>query len=164
MPETATTNRWLHFLPGVQVVKEYKLTWLPSDLAAGVALGTVMIPVGLAFGQLAGLPMAGLYTAIFPLLAYALFGSSRQLIVSPDASMALLVAVSVMPLAAGNTTRFALLAGALAVLIGVICILGAVFRLGFMADFLAKQVTAGFMHGMATVSYTHLTLPTTPYV
>ena len=152
MPEPLRiTERLLHFVPGVRVVKEYKLTWLPSDLAAGVALGTVMIPVGLAFGQLAGLPMAGLYTAIFPLLAYALFGSSRQLIVSPDASMALLVAVSVMPLAGGDTTRFALLAGALAVLIGVVCIVGAVFRLGFMADFLAKEVTAGFMHGMAII-------------
>jgi sulfate permease, SulP family len=154
MHETETIpQRLLHLVPGVRVIKEYQLAWLPSDLAAGVALGTVMIPVGLAFGQLAGLPMAGLYTAIFPLLAYALFGSSRQLIVSPDASMALLVAVSVMPLAGGDTARFALLAGALAVLIGAICILGAVFRLGFMADFLAKQVTAGFMHGMAIIIF-----------
>src|SRR5277367_5760085 len=150
---TPFSKRLISLVPGIRVIKEYQLSWLPSDLAAGVALGTVMIPVGLAFGQLAGLPMAGLYTAIFPLLAYALFGSSRQLIVSPDASMALLVAVSVMPLAAGNTSRFALLAGALAVLIGAICILGAVFRLGFMADFLAKQLTAGFMHGMAILIF-----------
>jgi sulfate permease, SulP family len=141
----------LHFVPGIRALKEYRVAWLPSDIAAGIALGTVMVPVGLAFGQLAGLPMAGLYTAIFPLLAYAFFGSSRQLVVSPDASMATLVALSVMPLAAGNTTRFALLAGALAVLIGLICILGSVFRLGFMADFLAKQVIAGFMLGLAVI-------------
>jgi sulfate permease, SulP family len=158
MSTTATipssiSHRVLQFVPGVRVIKEYQLTWLPSDLAAGIALGTVMIPVGLAFGQLAGLPMAGLYTAIFPLLAYALFGSSRQLVVSPDASMATLVAVSVMPLAGGDMARFAVLAGALAVLIGLVCFVGAVFRLGFMADFLSKQVIAGFMHGLAVIIF-----------
>jgi high affinity sulfate transporter 1 len=141
------------FVPGLRAIKEYRKEWLPSDLVAGVTLGAVMIPVGLAFGELAGLPMAGLYAAILPLLAYALFGSSRQVIVSPDASMATLVAVSVVPLAGDNTTRFALLAGVLAVMIGLICIFGAVLRLGFMADFLAKPVISGYMHGLAAIIF-----------
>jgi sulfate permease, SulP family len=144
---------WAELVPGIRLLKQYQLSWLPSDLAAGVALGAVMVPVGLAFGQLAGLPMAGLYTAIFPLLAYALFGSSRQLVLSPDASMSALVALSVAPLAAGNATRFAQMAGAMAVLTGSICILGAILRLGFMADFLAKQVVAGYMHGLAVIIF-----------
>jgi MFS superfamily sulfate permease-like transporter len=119
-PRTLNSRKrsWTELVPGISVVKQYQLSWLPSDLAAGAALGSVMVPVGLAFGQLAGLPMAGLYTAIFPLLTYALLGSSRQLVLSPDASMSALVALSVAPLAAGNASRFAQLAGAMAVIIG----------------------------------------------
>ena len=86
-----------------------------------------------------------------PLIAYALFGSSRQLIIGPDASMAALVAVSLAPLAGGDAARLALMASLLSVLIGLICILGSLLRLGFMADFLAKQVIVGFMHGLAVV-------------
>ena len=88
---------------------------------------------------------------MLPLIAYAMFGSSRQLIVGPDASMAALVALSVAPLAAGDPGRLAVLACVLAVLIGMTCILGSLLRLGFMADFLAKPVIVGFMHGLAVV-------------
>lgn len=148
-----TTHNWSRFLPGLRLIREYHPQWFLQDFVAGVTLGAVMIPVGLAFGELAGLPMAGLYAAIFPLLAYALFGTSRQVIVSPDASMATLVAVSVAPLAAGDTSRFALLAGVLATMIGLICIVGAILHLGFMADFLAKPVITGYMHGLAVIIF-----------
>lgn len=150
---SGTTHNWSRFLPGLRLIQEYHSRWFLQDFVAGVTLGAVMIPVGLAFGELAGLPMAGLYAAIFPLLAYALFGTSRQVIVSPDASMATLVAVSVAPLAAGDTNRFALLAGVLATMIGSICILGAILHLGFMADFLAKPVITGYMHGLAVIIF-----------
>ena len=133
------------------MIRDYELSWLPKDLAAGITLGAVMVPVGLAFGEMAGVPLAGLYAGILPLIAYALFGSSRQLIIGPDASMAALVAVSVAPLAGGDVGRLAVMASLLAVLIGVICILGSLLRLGFMADFLAKPVIVGFMHGLALV-------------
>jgi high affinity sulfate transporter 1 len=133
------------------MIRTYEASWLPKDLSAGITLGILMIPVGLAFGELAGVPMAGLYAGMLPLIAYAMFGSSRQLIVGPDASMAALVAVSVAPLAAGDPGKLAVLAGALAILIGLICILGSLLRLGFMADFLAKQVIVGFMHGLAAI-------------
>ena len=98
------------------MLRTYRAAWLPKDLAAGLILGAVMVPVGLAFGELAGAPLAGLYAGIFPLIAYAFFGSSRQLFIGPDASMAAIVAVSVAPLAAGDPVRLALLAGGLALL------------------------------------------------
>ena len=133
------------------MIRDYELSWLPKDLAAGITLGAVMVPVGLAFGEMAGVPLAGLYAGILPLIAYAVFGSSRQLIIGPDASMAALVAVSVAPLAGGDAGRLAIMASLLAVFIGLICILGSLLRLGFMADFLAKPVIVGFMHGLALV-------------
>jgi sulfate permease, SulP family len=144
-------SRWERWMPGVRVIRDYQLSWLPKDLAAGVTLGAIMVPVGLAFGELAGVPLAGLYAGMLPLIAYAVFGSSRQLIIGPDASMAALVAVSVAPLAGGDAGRLTAMVSLLAVLIGLICILGSLLRLGFMADFLAKPVIAGFMHGLAVV-------------
>jgi high affinity sulfate transporter 1 len=139
------------WVPGVRLIRDYEWAWLPNDVAAGITLGMVMVPVGLAFGELAGVPLAGLYAGMLPLIAYALFGSSRQLIIGPDASMAAVVAVSLAPLAGGDAGRLAAMAGLLAVLIGVIGILGSLLRLGFMADFLAKPVITGFMHGLAVV-------------
>jgi len=140
--------RWL---PGVATLRTYKASYLPHDLAAGLTLGAVMVPVGLAYGELAGLPLAGLYGSMMPLLAYALFGSSRQLIVGPDTAMAALVAIAVVPLAPGDPGRLALLAAALGVMVGGLCLLGGVLRLGFVANFLSKPVIVGFMHGLALV-------------
>jgi high affinity sulfate transporter 1 len=110
-----------------------------------------MVPVGLAYGELAGLPLAGLYGSVLPLLAYALLGSSRQLVVGPDTAMAAIVAVAVAPLALGDPTRLALLAAGLGVMVGMLCLLAGVLRLGFVADFLSKPVIVGFMHGLALV-------------
>jgi high affinity sulfate transporter 1 len=140
--------RWLS---GVATLRTYKASYLPHDLAAGLTLGAVMVPVGLAYGELAGLPLAGLYGSMLPLLAYALFGSSRQLIVGPDTAMAALVAIAVVPLAPGDPGRLALLAAALGVMVGGLCLLGGVLRLGFVANFLSKSVIVGFMHGLALV-------------
>src|SRR5262249_25769691 len=95
--------------------------------------------------------MAGLYGSMLPLLAYALFGSSRQLVVGPDTAMAAVVAVAVAPLAAGDAGRFALLAAGLGVMVGAFCLLGGILRLGFVANFLSKPVIVGFMHGLALV-------------
>ncbi|MBV8186713.1 MAG: SulP family inorganic anion transporter [Alphaproteobacteria bacterium] len=140
--------RWL---PGLATLKAYKASFLPHDVAAGVTLGAVMVPVGLAYGELAGLPLAGLYGSMLPLLAYALFGSSRQLVVGPDTAMAAVVALAVAPLAAGDAGRLALLAAGLGVMVGVLCLLGCLLRLGFVANFLSKPVIVGFMHGLALV-------------
>ena len=140
--------RWV---PGLATLRSYKAAFLPRDLAAGLTLGAVMVPVGLAYGELAGLPLAGLYGSMLPLIAYALFGSSRLLIVGPDTAMAAIVAVAVAPLAAGDGGRLALLAAGLGVMTGVICLLAGLLRLGFVANFLSKPVIVGFMHGLAVV-------------
>src|SRR5262245_30750786 len=143
-----TVTRWL---PGLATLKAYKASFLPHDLAAGITLGAVLVPVGLAYGELAGLPMAGLYGSLLPPVAYALFGSSRQLVVGPDTAMAAVVAVAVAPYAAGDPGRLALLAMGLGMMVGVLCLLGGVLRLGFVANFLSKPVIVGFMHGLALV-------------
>jgi high affinity sulfate transporter 1 len=140
--------RWV---PGLATLKSYKASFLPHDLAAGLTLGVVMVPVGLAYGALAGLPLAGLYGSMLPLIAYALFGSSRRLIVGPDTAMAAIVAVAVAPLALGDAGRLALLAAGLGVMTGMLCLLAGLLRLGFIANFLSKPVIVGFMHGLAVV-------------
>ncbi len=139
------------FLPGLTTLRTYKASFLPHDLAAGVTLGAVLVPVGLAYGELAGLPMAGLYGSMLPLIAYALFGSSRQVVVGPDSAMAAIVAVAVAPLAVGDPARLGVLCASLGVMVGVLCLMGGVLRLGFVANFLSKPVIVGFMHGIAVV-------------
>ena len=140
--------RWV---PGLAAARGYQASFLPRDLAAGVTLGAVMVPVGLAYGELAGLPLAGLYGSMLPLLAYALFGSSRHLVVGPDTAMAAIVAVAVAPLAVGDPARLGLLAAGLGVMVGLICLLSGLLRLGFVANFLSKPVITGFLHGLALV-------------
>ena len=140
--------RWM---PGLATLRTYKASFLPYDLAAGLTLGAVLVPVGLAYGELAGLPMAGLYGSLLPLVAYALFGSSRLLVIGPDSAMAALVAVTVAPMAAGDPGRLTMLCAALGAMTGVICLGGGLLRLGFVANFLSKPVIVGFMHGIALV-------------
>jgi sulfate permease, SulP family len=141
--------RLARWLPGLATLRSYKVSHLPHDLAAGVTLGAVLVPVGLAYGELAGLPLAGLYGSMLPLLAYFLFGSSRQVVVGPDSAMAAIVAVA--PMAMGDPGRLALLCATLGVMVGVLCLLAGLLRLGFVANFLSKPVIVGFMHGVALV-------------
>jgi len=124
--------------------------WL-SDLLAGIVVGAVTVPINLAYGTLAGVPVAGLYAGILPILVYALLGSSRQMIVTADAALATVVALSLAPLAGGDPARLMLLASATALLAGGICLLGHLLRLGFAADLLSKPVMVGFNHGLAVV-------------
>ena len=137
-------------MPGLASLLAYRREWLRHDLAAGISVAAVAAPVAVAYAELAGFsPVVGLYTSILPLVAYALFGTSRQLIVNPDAAICAMVSAIVVPLAAGNAENYASLSVALALLTGVICIVAGVLRLGFVADFLGKPVLAGYMNGMA---------------
>lgn len=137
-------------LPGLEWMRGYHGAWLRPDLIAGVTLAAVIVPIGMAYGQLAGLPpVTGIYASMLPLLAYALFGSSRLLIVGPDASSAALVAAAVAPLAAGSATRYAELAALLAIETGVICVVAGIARLGFIASFLSRPILVGYMNGLA---------------
>jgi high affinity sulfate transporter 1 len=141
---------WLRWLPGLYVLRHYETTWLRHDLVAGLALTTVLVPVGIAYAVASGLPgIYGLYATIFPLLAYALVGPSRILVLGPDSSLAALILAVVLPLSAGDPLRAVALAGMMAVTSGLICILAGIARLGFVTELLSKPIRYGYMNGIA---------------
>jgi high affinity sulfate transporter 1 len=121
-----------------------------TDLLAGVAVAAVGIPTGLAYAELAGFsPVVGLYASILPLIAYAIVGSSPQLIVGPDAATCALVAAALEPLATGNPQHYLDLSITLSILVGILCVLGGLLHLGAIANFLSRPVLVGFLNGMA---------------
>jgi SulP family sulfate permease len=142
----------LRFVPGLLLFRGYQRKWLMPDLFAGVTVCIVMIPSVIAYAGIMGLrPEHGLYAALVPLLIYAIFGSSRQMVVGPDIAISLLIANSIGPLAGGDPTRAAALAAAMAGLSGLILVLGAGAKIGAVADFLSKPVLVGYMTGAALI-------------
>ncbi len=138
------------FAPGLADLSRYKREDFPADLGAGLSVAAVAIPVALAYAELAGFPPeVGLYSSILPLVAYAVFGTSRQLIVGPDAATCAVVAAAVTPLAAGDPSKYAALSASLATLTGLICIGASFLRLGALADFLSRPILVGFLNGVA---------------
>src|SRR5438552_1476595 len=136
--------------PGLTSLLKYQRLDLPWDLVAGLSVAAVALPVGVAYAQLAGFnPAVGLYSSILPLVAYAIFGTSRQLIIGPDASTCALVAAAVAPLASGDQKLYESLSVTLALLAGVLCIGASFLRLGALADFLSKPILVGFLNGGA---------------
>jgi high affinity sulfate transporter 1 len=136
--------------PGLAALLNYKLADAPADVTAGLAVAAVAVPVGIAYAGLAGFPPeVGLYSTILPLVAYAIFGSSRQLIVGPDAATCAVVAAAVAPLAAGDAAAYASISVTLALLTGLMCIAASFLRLGVLADFLSKPILVGFLNGVA---------------
>ncbi len=141
---------WTAIAPGLARFRGYHREWLPADVGAGLSVAAVALPTAIVYAQLAGFPpVVGLYAAILPLVVYAAFGTSRQLIVNPDAAVCAMVAAIVAPLAAGDPDRYVALALMLTMLSGVACIAAGLFRLGFFADFLGKPVLVGFLNGIA---------------
>jgi SulP family sulfate permease len=142
----------LRFVPGLSLLHQYQRKWLAADLLAGVTVCVVMIPSVIAYAGLMGLaPQHGLYAALVPLVIYALFGSSRQLIVGPDIAICLLTASAIGPLAVGDPARAAVLAATVAILSGLLLLLGARAKIGAVADFLSKPVLVGYMTGAALI-------------
>ncbi len=138
--------------PALEQARAYRRPWLARDLLTALTILAVIVPQGLAYGELAGLPpVAGLYAALVPLLLYPVFASSRRLMVGPESGLAILTATALAPLAAAQTSRYAALAAMLALLMGAIMILGGIFRLGVLADFLSRPVLIGFMNGVAVI-------------
>jgi high affinity sulfate transporter 1 len=138
------------FAPGLAQLLQYKLADLPADIRAGLAVAAVALPVGIAYSELAGFPPeVGLYSSILPLVAYAIFGTSRQLIVGPDAATCAVIAAALTPLAAGNAAAYASLSAMLALLTGLMCIAASFLRLGALADFLSRPILVGFLNGVA---------------
>lgn len=148
----ADVRGWARWLPGLETLRRYELAWLPHDLMAGLVLTTMLVPVGIAYAVASGVPgIYGLYATIVPLLAYALFGPSRILVLGPDSSLAALILAVVLPLSAGDPARAVAVAGLMAVVSGVVCILAGVLRLGFITELLSKPIRYGYMNGIAFV-------------
>ncbi|KVD23560.1 SulP family inorganic anion transporter [Burkholderia ubonensis] len=137
-------------LPGLALLADYRRAWLGRDLYAGVALTAVLVPVGMSYAQAAGLPaVTGLYASIAALLAYALLGPSRILVLGPDSALAALIAGAIAPLAGHDPSRAIALAAALALSAGTICVLIGVLGLGFVTDLLSRPIQYGYLNGIA---------------
>jgi len=139
-------------LPGLRQFQGYQRAWLRADVLAGVTVAAYLVPQVMAYATVAGLPpVVGLWAVLGPLAVYVLFGTSRQLSVGPESTTALMTAVALAPLAAGDPGRYAALAAMLAVLVGVLCLLAALARLGVLADLLSKPVLVGYLAGTAGI-------------
>lgn len=150
LPIVTAPSGWLRWFPGLLMLKNYQLAWLPKDLIAGLVLTTMLVPVGIAYAEASGVPgIYGLYATIVPLLAYALFGPSRILVLGPDSSLAALILAVVLPLSGGDPLRAVTLASMMAVVAGLVCILAGLLRLGFITELLSKPIRYGYMNGIA---------------
>ncbi|WP_327319529.1 SulP family inorganic anion transporter [Streptomyces sp. NBC_01235] len=145
-------SQWRRQVPGLVALLGYRRSWLTGDLLGGVTVAAYLVPQVMAYAGVAGLPpVTGLW-AILPALAmYALFGSSRLLSVGPESTTALMTATVVAPLAAGDAGRYASLAAALAVTVGLLCLVARAVRLGFLADLLSRPVLIGYLAGVALI-------------
>ena len=140
------------WVPGLRAVRTYRREWLAKDVIAGIVLSTLLVPQGMAYAELAGLPpITGLYTSILCLLGYAVLGPSRILVLGPDSSLGPMIAATILPLAGadGDPKRAIALASLLAIIVAAILILGAVAKLGFIADLISKPTMIGYMNGLA---------------
>jgi high affinity sulfate transporter 1 len=141
---------WIRWLPGVVTLRKYQAGWLAHDIVAGLVLTTMLVPVGIAYAAASGVPgIYGLYATIVPLLAYAVFGPSRILVLGPDSSLAAVILGVVFPLSGGDPLRAVALASMMAVVSGIVCILAGAARLGFVTELLSKPIRYGYMNGIA---------------
>ena len=139
------------FAPGLAALLRYRFAEdFRYDLVAGLSVAAVALPVALAYAQLAGFdPVVGLYSSILPLVAYALFGTSRHLMVNPDAATCAMIAAAVAPLAAGNAELALSVSIALTMVTGLMCVAASFMRLGALADFLSRPIMVGYLNGIA---------------
>jgi high affinity sulfate transporter 1 len=150
--DPAPADRLAVLVPGLAVARAYRPAWLRRDLVAGVVLTAMLVPQGMAYAELAGLPpVSGLYATLVPLLAYAVFGPSRILVLGPDSALAPLVAAAVIPIAGADPAQRVAVAGLLALIVGAFLLVGAVARLGFLTDLLSKPVRIGYLAGIALI-------------
>ena len=149
-PAAGMIDRLARIAPGLTIPIRYRRQDLLPDVVAGLSVAAVALPVGVAYAELAGFnPAVGLYSSMLPLVAYALFGSSRQLIVGPDTATCALVAAAVAPLAAGDPAQYLSMSVTLTFLAGLLAIGASFLKLGVLADFLSRPILAGFMNGIA---------------
>jgi high affinity sulfate transporter 1 len=142
--------RWLRWLPGLTMLRTYRVKWLPNDLAAGLVLTTMLVPVGIAYAEASGVPgVYGLYATIVPLLAYAVFGPSRILVLGPDSALAAPILAVVIATAGSDPSRAIATASMMAIVSGLFCIVMGLLRLGFITELLSKPIRYGYMNGIA---------------
>src|SRR5438270_7639945 len=144
-----TAPKWL---PGVRMITSYRISWLRRDVVAGIVLTTLLVPQGMAYAELAGLPpITGLYTTILCLIGYAVFGPSRILVLGPDSSLGPMIAATILPILGSNGSpeRAIALASMLALIVGGLMIAAGIAKLGFVADLLSKPTQIGYMNGLA---------------
>ena len=150
LQDRQTETGWMRWLPGLNTLRRYNSSWLRYDLVAGLVMTTMLVPVGIAYAEASGVPgINGLYATIVPLLAYALFGPSRILVLGPDSALAPLILTVVMPLSAGELHRAVALTGMMAIVSGLVCISAGLLRLGFITELLSKPIRYGYMNGIA---------------
>jgi len=147
-------NRLEKWMPGLRAARTYRRGWLGRDIVAGLVLCALLVPQGMAYAELAGLPaIMGLYTTVMCLFAYAAFGPSPYLVLGPDSSLGPMIAAAVLPLAAGDDAYTVALAGMLALLVGLVCAGAGIARLGFVADLLSAPVRLGYLAGLAVTIF-----------
>src|SRR3954452_18202168 len=147
-------SHWLEtYVPGVRVARSYQRRWLRSDILAGVVLTSLLVPQGMAYAELAGLPaVTGLYTTIACLVAYAIMGPSRILVLGPDSAVSPMILAAIVAIGVGGNSAKALeLAGMLALIVAAMEIGLGLAKLGFVADLLSKEVKVGYLNGLAVV-------------
>ncbi|WP_045226582.1 SulP family inorganic anion transporter [Methyloterricola oryzae] len=138
------------WLPLLRDLRVYRREWLARDVIAGLSVTAVQIPTAIAYANLAGFPPeTGLYASMLPVLVYALFGSSRQLVLGPDAATCAMLAALLMPLAHGDGAYYLRLSAALAITAGLLMVIGGMTRLGFIVNFFARPILIGFLNGIA---------------
>jgi len=149
-PRQSSRFDWQRWLPGLVTLRNYQASWLPRDLAAGLVLTTMLVPVGIAYAEASGVPgIYGLYATIIPLLAYALFGPSRILVLGPDSALAAPILAVVLVQAADDPQRAIAIASLMALVSGVVCMVAGLLRLGFITELLSKPIRYGYMNGIA---------------
>ena len=145
-----TLDTVVGWVPGARTLASYRRGWLRRDVVAGLVLTAFLVPVGMGYAEASGLPaITGLYATIVPLVAYAIFGPSRILVLGPDSSLAPLIAATVLPLSHGDPARALALAGLLAVLTGGVLVFAGLIRFGYVTDLLSLPIRYGYLNGIA---------------
>jgi SulP family sulfate permease len=149
---TSPSNGIKHFIPGLALFQKVTPTLLRTDFIVSITVFAVLVPSSMAYGDLAGVsPVAGLYVALGAMVMYALFGTSKQVIMGSEATSAIMTAAAVAPLAAGDPARYAALAAMTAILVGIISLLARIAKLGFITDFLSKPILVGYIFGATLI-------------
>lgn len=149
-PLTSRPHGLARWMPIIAVLRNYRLPWLIQDLSAGLVLTAILIPVGMGYAEAAGLPaIYGLYSTIVPLIAYAIFGPSRILVLGPDSALIPLISATVLPLANGDPIRAIAIAGMLSIFAGGMCIIAGLVKFGFITELLSKPIRYGYLNGIA---------------